>query len=72
MVQTKLIKTIDENNSLPFEDIPSAKNPNETRLVFINTNGLDLVTDSHSLNELYSNSKSQQYNILILAETNIH
>ena len=67
MVQTKLIKTIDEDR-----DIPSVKNPNETRLLFINTNGLDLGTDAHYLNELYSNSKSQQYNILLLAETNTH
>ena len=72
MVHTKLLKTIDEDNNLPFEDIPGAKNPNETRLLFINTNGLDLGTDSHSLNELCSNSKSQQYNILMLAETNTH
>ena len=58
MVQTKLIKTIDEDKHLPFGDIPSAKNPNKTRLLFISTNGLDLGTDAHSLNELCSNSKS--------------
>ena len=58
MVQSKLIKTIDEDKNLPFGDISSDKTPNETRILFINTNGLDLGTDTHSLNELYSNSKS--------------
>ena len=46
------------------------KNPNITRILFSNTNGLNLGTDSHSLNELCSNSNSQQYNILLLVETN--
>ena len=70
VVQTKLIKTIDEDENLPFGSIPSEKNPNETRLLFINTSGLDLGTDAHSLNELCGNSKSQQYNILLLVEVN--
>ena len=72
MVQTKLINKTDKDLNLSFGDIPSKKNPNITRILFINTNGLDLGTDSHSLNELCSNSKSQQYNILLLAETNTH
>ena len=72
MIQTKLIKTIDEDKNLPFGDIQIAKNPNETRLLFINTNGLELWTDAHSLNELCSNSKSQQYNIRMIAKTNTH
>ena len=72
MVQTKRIKTIDEDKNLPFGNFPSAKNPNETRLLFINANGLDLGADAHSPNELCSNSKSQQYSILILEENNTH
>ena len=59
MVQTKLVKIMDEDKNLPFGNIPSRKNPKVTRLLFINTNGLDLGTDVHSLNELCSNSKSQ-------------
>ena len=72
MVQTKLIKTFDEDNNLPFGDIPSVKNPNDTRLLFININDSDLGTDTYSFNEICSNSKSQQYNIPMLAETNTH
>ena len=70
MVHAKLIKKIDEDSNLPFGDIPSKKNPNITRILFINTNGLELGIDSHSLNELCSNGKSQQNTILLLAETN--
>ena len=70
MVQTKLIKKFDEDPNLPFGDIPSKNNPNIIRILFINTNGLDLGIDSHSFNELCSNGKSQQYTILLLAETN--
>ena len=72
MVQTKLIKSIKEDKNLPFGNIPSRKSPKVTRLLFINTNGLDLGTDAHSLNELCSNGKSQEFNILLLAETNTH
>ena len=71
-IKTKLISTIDEDPNLPFGDIPNKKKPNITRILFINTNGLDLGTDAHSLNELCSNGKYQQYNILMLAETNTH
>ena len=71
-IQTKLINTIDEDPNLPFGDIQSKKKSNITRIHFINTNGLDLGTDTHSLNELCSNGKYQQYNILMLAETKTH
>ena len=72
MVQTNLIKIIDEDKNLSFSDVPSTKNPKATRILLNNTNGLALGTYTHSLNELCSNSKSQQYNILMLAETNTH
>ena len=72
MVQTKLIKTIKEDKNLTFGNIPSRKCPKVTILLFINTNGIDLGTDAHSLNELFSDGKSQEFNILLLAETNTH
>ena len=63
MVQTKVVKTTDEDKNLAFGNIPSRRNPKVTRLLFINTNGLDLGTDAHSLNELCSNRKSIELNI---------
>ena len=48
------------------------KSSQETRTIFINTNGLNIGTDLHSINKMFTNSKSQQFNILMLAETNTH
>ena len=31
----------------------------ETRTIFINTNGLNIGTDLHSINKIFTNSKSQ-------------
>ena len=61
MVQTKLVKTMDKDKNLSFGNIPSRRNPKVTRLLFINTNGLELGTDAHSLNELCSNRNSQEF-----------
>ena len=52
MVQTKVIKTIDEDKNLLFWDVRRMKNLTVTGLIFINTNVLDLGTDTHSLNEV--------------------
>ena len=35
MIQIKLIKQVDEDKNLPFEDTPSEETPHETRLLFI-------------------------------------
>ena len=35
MIQIKLIKQVDEDKNLPFEDTSSEETPHETRLLFI-------------------------------------
>ena len=72
IIQTKLIMIADEDKNLPFGDLMDDTYPQETRILFINTNGLDIGTYIHCLNELCTNSKSQQFNILMLAKTNTH
>ena len=49
----------DEDKNLPFGDLINEKYPQETRIIFINTNILDIGTDLHSLEELFTNSKAQ-------------
>ena len=41
-------------------------------MLFLNTNGPDIVSDDHSLRKLCNKNKSQNFNILSLSETNAH
>ena len=55
-----------------FGDTPNERILSETRILFINANGLNIESNVYSLNEVCTKSEDQKFNILMLSETNIH
>ena len=63
---------IQDDDNLPFENIINNHDEFSTRIIFTNTNGLNVYTDYHSLREVLINSKLHCTSVFLLAETNTY
>lgn len=63
---------IQDDDTLNFGNNINNKDKSSTRIIFTNTNGLNVDTDAHSLCEIILNSQIHNASIILLAETNTH
>ena len=58
---------IPKDDNLPFGNNINEHDESATRILFTNTNGLNVDTDAHSFSEILINSKLKKINVLLLA-----
>ena len=63
---------IQDDDNFRFGDKTNNKDKSSTRIIFANTNGLNVDTDAHSLRKIRISSQIHNASILLLLENNTH